>query len=761
MTGTSRALQRLGVAGLSAVLMVTGMASFGATAANAATQNNQATGISLTPPGDAATVGSCNPFTATVTPTPSASNNYTLTVILSQPANNSSETPSSTTIDFCNTNGFTPASSYPNTTSGPNNAIQQSPPPQQCPATGIQSTGTTHDKTATCQGTFATPNGSGQVTFGVTSNTPGSMIVQAYVDVNENGVYDSGIDKTTQVTKTWNANTAGSIQCTPATATNAAAPGATHTITCTVTTGANGAGTPANGQDVKYHITAGPDADPQAALGHQCQVVQSPNNQANIGDKYTCTITNNGVTGTDDVTVWVDTDHNGGIGTTEPQTVVHKTWVGPAPTGATVAVTCDKNTTATTTTNGNTSSTCQDPTTDKTVTFTATVKSGVNSTNPVAGVVVSWTMTANTNGGAPAGEPGNDTETLSGDNNQSTTTFGPGATAVQCTTNASGQCSVTVTDTSPTEGESVTVQASVARASGGPAQANGTKNWHNPTPQEARNVAVTPKAASQQSGGAQGFTATVTDRFGNPVSGACVGWTESGPGRLNNVQQFNCSNSAGNQFDTTCLTGSAGTCAIEVTSLAAESGTETVTASIQTTFGTGSSSSTGGPGGTYECQAAAGYSYYSDNPTPGAYAPGGTTPNANGANNASTGAPAGNCTDSGQVTWQQQSPPPPPPTAKKEHPVLNCFSPRAHVLKCRVASNPRVVGAKVKFYKFKHGVKVRRLAVTHTNKHGIAKMRLTGLRNGSVWRVKAHVGGPGKLLLGGWSNGDKSTIGHG
>jgi hypothetical protein len=708
--------------------MTTGLAAFAATAANAANNNASATNVSINPAGDSATVGTCNPFTATVTPTPAASDNYTVTVVLSQQA--PAAPAPATTTGFCDTTNFTPAASYPNPQNQPT-GTQQTPPPAICPPGG-QTGGPSAPSpapatTVTCQGNFSTQNGSGQVTFGVISNNPGTESVQVYVDKNRNGVFDNGIDTSTTVTKTWNANTAGSIACTPPTQSKPASPGATATFNCTVTTGAGGAGTPATGQDVKFHITAGPDADAPAALGHQCSDTPDPNNQANKGDTYTCQVTNvNGITGTDDITAWVDLDHNGGIGTNEPTAApVHVVWVNPAPNGATLSVTCDKNVVATTTAGGNTSTLCQDPLSDKSVKFTASVKSGVNSTNPVVGTLVTWAITQNNPG---TNEPASDAETL--DNSS-------------CTTGSDGTCSVTLTNGTPTEGENIQVTATVKTANGGTVQATGTKQWHNPTPQEARNVTVAPAHATQVPGGAQSFTAAVTDRFGNPVSGSCVGWSESGPGRLNNVQQFNCSDANGNQFDTTCLTGATGQCTIEVTSLSTESGTETVTASIQTANGNNGSGSAvpffGGPNATYECNSAAGFSYFNDpNGNPGNYNPGGTTPNANGANNVATGASAGACTASGTVTWQKSVTPPPAKTRITAH--INCHVPthHRHRLRCRVQENPVRSGLRVKFKRLVHGHKAF-LGSDFTNSHGRAHLFLTHLKKGHTYRVFAHV----------------------
>lgn len=724
MTGTSRALRRLGVAGLSAVLMTTGLAAFTAVAANAANVNAGATSVSVTPPGDSATVGTCNPFTATVSPTPAAADNYTVTVVLSQQA----PTTQSTKIGFCNTTNFTPASSYPNPQNQPT-GTQQTPPPAICPAggqTGGPSVPLATPTTVTCQGNFSTQNGSGQVTFGIISDTAGSETVQVYVDNNRNGVFDSGIDKTTTVTKTWNANTAGSIACTPTTQSKAASPAATTTFTCTVTTGAAGAGTPATGQDVKFHVTAGPDADAPAALGHACNDTPDPNNQANKGDTYTCTVTNNGVTGTDDLTAWVDQDGNGGIGSTEPTAApVHVVWVSPAPNGSTVAVTCDKNVTATTTSaGGNVSSVCQDPLTDKSVKFTATVKSGVNSTNPVVGTLVSWTITGNN--GAGVGDPATDTETLD---------------SSSCTTDSSGSCSVNLTNGVPTEGEVISVQASVGLASGGTSVANGTKQWHDPFEEEARNVTVAPASATQIPGGAQTLVGTATDRFTNPVAGVCIGWRETGPGRFTNAQQTpSCfaEDNAGNtsQFDTTCVTGSNGQCSVEVTSLTTESGAETVTASIENTFTENSGNPAPGFSRSYECQSPAGFSYFSDPVgNPGNFHPDvPTTPNANGANNPATGAPAGNCTAAGTVNWSQSTPPPPPAKRKVVGVHLTCFSNHKHSVTCNAQLSKPISGVTVVLHNGKGAV----VGTDTTNGSGKAVFHLHHLKSHKKHHYRAH-----------------------
>jgi hypothetical protein len=90
--------------------------------------------------------------------------------------------------------------------------------------------------------------------------------------------------------------------------------------------------------------------------------------------------------------------------------------------------------------------------------------------------------------------------------------------------------------------------------------------------------------------------------------------------------------------------------------------------------------------------------------------------------------------------------------------VLTCFSPRKHVLKCKVVSSPRVVGAEVKFRRVHaDGTLGKLIALRTTNSNGVAKFRKRHLKSGKVWRVIAHVARQGDVR-GGYSNIDKTRI---
>src|SRR4051794_32247896 len=103
MTRTSRALKRLGVAGLAAVTIGAGIPAFFAGAANAAV----ATGVSLTPDTASVGVNTCQSFTASVTPAPTNPDSTTVDVQITQnnPTNNTNTPPVPSTLTFCDPDG--------------------------------------------------------------------------------------------------------------------------------------------------------------------------------------------------------------------------------------------------------------------------------------------------------------------------------------------------------------------------------------------------------------------------------------------------------------------------------------------------------------------------------------------------------------------------------------------------------------------------------------------------------------------------------
>jgi len=694
MTGTSKALKRLGVAGLSAALMSVGLVPF-ATMANASSGHpTTATSTAISPTSDTAPVGDCNPYTVTVP------EGASVTVQISQAVSRATDGVT-TGIDFCvpasGANDSTPTNAAPIATPGSTTAVNGAAGVHCYNNTAPPAGGT---NTLSCQQDYLdTADADHTVVIGVTSSETGTMNIQTWGDLNGNGAVDVNEQASVaHATKTWVARTVTKIDCSPKTATNPT--NTQHQFTCTATGASD---VTISGADVRFYVQSGPDAAAYpASPGHPCGTFAALNNSdtpttngTDSSGTATCRVNNGGVPGTDQIYVWVESNSIAGPQGTETNTTVSKQWVNAAPSGSQVSVTCSPNQTETTGTAPNQGATCQDPLSDTSATFTATVVNGVPA-QPQAGVLVQWSISAN-NGGGP-GEPvtpSNEAETLS---------------ASSCTTAANGTCSVTLNDPTPTEGEAIQVQASVAtQGLGGPSTAVGTKVWHNPDPDESRNITVEPATQSASSGGAATLLATVTDRFANPVEGEFVGWTESGPGAF--------------RSGSFCFTNADGQCSIEVSSLGSEKGADTVTATLD-----------GTPASTDECNApadksqydATGYNASAATVSTNAGSPSGTT-----FTNTATGAPAGNCSADATVTWGS-----PPPSGKQAmHLHLACFSHHKGKIKCVAQAAPAIAGLTVKFFN-KKGHKV---AEDITNKAGKAHFIKTGKKSGKTYTFQAHL----------------------
>jgi len=608
MTRTSKALKRLGVAGVVVATIGAGVPAFFATAAQAAVPP---TTLSIAPPSQTGAAGTCLNYTVTATDAaaqPSAG--ATITVTLTPQAGS----PSTQDVDFCTASDGTvsPAPSAPaNVTNG-----------------GVG---------ANDQGVFFT-NNAGQVSFGVISNQAGVVNIQAFYDANNNGAFTAG-EPQTQTTATFGAGGApGSnaqadivrcVDATPESATNVV--GETHTFTAHLTTSSTGVapsavatqnsnnsactGNPVPGVTPVFNVTG--STTPPGNLG-PINCTQSDNTGMS-----TCSYSRSAVV-TDTINVFVN-QSNGTTGgqdvgacpagggaspnACEPGDTITKNWIA-AQSGNTIAVTCaadpgaggsgtsvaDTNGTAANTGAGNAA--CTNAKSDNDRVFTATVNNTATTPVPQNGILVRFTVT-----------------TGDGTLNGSTT-----SQTFDCTTAGSGTCSVLLTDATPVAGEKNTVTAVIRGTS---SSGSATLTFTN-TPQDARNVTLTPKTQTVTPGSGVGsVTALVTDVDGAPVPGVVVTFTESGPGRFVNT--------AGSSTGVT--TDANGKATVEVSSLASESGDETITADISQF------------NGTTQCTATAGHA------GPGNTNPyGATTPQAN--------SKAGNCSDSAVVTYGSASPTP-------------------------------------------------------------------------------------------------------
>lgn len=597
MSQGTRRLRRLAVVSASAALLAGGVLPLSSGTAFAATGDN-ASAATISPTSGSTTVGTCSAYQVTATP---ASTTTKFDVQLSQTVSASGNT-AGTTVSFCNVSGFTGVTNGSSTTTAGNKVAAN--------AAG----------TSTVNAQFST-DAHGVVTFGVTSTNPGTVAIHVYNDINGNNVFEPAVDTSlASASASIVANVVSGVACTPTSETNPV--GTPQTVTCSLTTSSGSPATAASPAVVRLEIVSGPDVSSSHII--DCTDVSNP--AAGAYGRYACTFTNNGTAGTDHIVAWYDANNDQVIDAGEPtQTGITATWLAAAPSTAVVHVTCATNQTDAA------GDSCQNPLTAKTEAFTATVLSNATaSATPVAGVKVSWTE----NGGSTAS-----------------------VSPTQCTTDAHGQCGTTLTETKPANNETVRVTATVPTYSSGSGAGSvtgsGTKTWHTPQPTEARNVAVAPKTATQTSGGVQTFVATVTDRFGNPVQSACVAWSTSGPGHFVSTSSGNLTGcelsydaSTGvyqhNNAQFFCFTNASGQCSAQVGSNPSEAGDQRVTADI----GNAHNNSDLGvfkP----ECTSAAGQTYAS---TAGGPIPG-TTPQAYVAPHAT----AGNCTDSGVVTWKQRT----------------------------------------------------------------------------------------------------------
>jgi len=689
MSRASRSLRRLVVVGAGTAAIATGVVPLATGTAFAAV-----TSIAISPTSDTETVNDCNVFTVTT------QKNEAVEVEISQTVPGNATTNTTASIGWCNVGAFG-ATVAPNPEAPDNTPANYDTDGNAAanPCDQATNAGTTPD-TATCDAGF-TSDANGKFSFGVISDNPGTMSVTAFNDTDASGTLTQGDQPRAAAQKTWVADTPGGntpIDCTPKTDTNPA--GQDHIFTCTVKTAS---GTGARAQDVKFIVQPG---GPDYPSGNQtCNDVSAPGAYGT----YSCTLHNGGGIGTDQIFVWVDEDHSGFAETGEPSTTISKTYVNAAPNNSIVAVDCSPNEENPATLNNEFSDYegyCNEPLNVTTVTFTATVTAGGA---PQSGKVVNWTddgfnfQDANANG--PVYDPAN----------------GDAGYDSKCITDNSGKCSITVSNSPTTDGDHFWAEADVPVSNGGINEGFALAQWNARTSDDARNIALSPASATQPTGGAQDFTATVTERDGNPVPGVCVGFNEAGPGHVDNPDNVVCgiSNSGpgaqAGSYDTTCVTSSTGTCRITVVSQAGETGAETITATIDpANYGTNNTTNDG-----QECTAPANrtFVYGSNTGTP----PGDLSQNA----------PAGNCTASGQVNWKA-------PTVTQHRVIvslhLTCFSPRKHVVKC-IAQLSRPISGVTVVFRNAAGTVVGRSV---TNSAGKAKLKLTGLKSHKTHRYHAH-----------------------
>jgi hypothetical protein len=492
--------------------------------------------------------------------------------------------------------------------------------PQFCT---LNSSGTTSTPGPNPAGVGATDNqefttdAAGKITFGVVSATQGVIDVTAFVENNGaaggNGVPNTGepSDSSVQTVTAGDATAVTTVDASPNSETDT-----TNTTVSFTAKATNSAGQGVSGQTIYFDVTSGPNAAavaPTACTGTTDQT-----------GTVTCSYAAGSGTGTDTIVVWIDNSTAAAAApgvkdAGDSSDTITKTFQAPLAAGATVSLTCADNY------SGNNGGGCQVPLGKTTETLTATVKnaSGV----VVPGAVVNFSFVSGNEAATPA-EPADSLSPTS------------------CSTNASGQCTTTLTNPVPGQNDSIVVRASVATGAT-TATDDVTVLYRNPVPKEARNIVLTPETATKTVGDVQAFTATVTDRFGNPVQNVQVTFGENGTGR------FTTGGSTVAQF-----TNASGQATVEITSTQGETpGGNTITSTVTgyDTNANGVVDAGEGRGALTnddECEQPANTSTYDTNGAPTAA----TTGN-------QPGATAGNCADTSTMNFVAASSPSPSPSS--------------------------------------------------------------------------------------------------
>ncbi|HWC33776.1 MAG TPA: Ig-like domain-containing protein [Mycobacteriales bacterium] len=352
--------------------------------------------------------------------------------------------------------------------------------PTGCANGGSTTTGNSVTGTGPYNNTFThtvTTDASGSVTFGIMTSAAGTGTVKLDVPSNTSVA-------TSAVNVTWNSGGADSItSVTPAPGSTSQLTGTTASFNVTV---ANN-GSPVQGVTVMEETTTGPDTIAPTSCG-----------TSNASGQVTCTVHNGGTAGADALTFWVDNSsgscsHTTGPDSCEPKGTATATFTAaPAVSSANSTLTCVQQLAGAN--KGTAQTDCTVPTSQTSVTFTATVKDA--SGNPISGAPVTFTATAAKLGGT----------TLSGSNLPASATTN---------TNSSGVATYTVSDPTPAGGDNASVSAAVGATSVGSA----TAHWAAPA---ATGLTVAPALQTVTKGGTVTVKATVTDQFGTAVSGTHV-----------------------------------------------------------------------------------------------------------------------------------------------------------------------------------------------------------------------------------------------
>jgi hypothetical protein len=309
----------------------------------------------------------------------------------------------------------------------------------------------------------------GTYTFGVASDTVGSGTVTVTAN---NAIPNStpAAFATASVNATWAAGGAAAV--TTLTPTPTSFTGYAHTLASYTITATDHSGLPVEGVSLTSTTESG---GPDFGTPLTCPSATDHNGQT------TCTIRNNGTPGTD----VFDTSVTGGTATVRPTA----TFVAlPATSAGEFTLTCPDQT------NGGAAATiCVVPTDQHSVTYSATVLDTTAAHAPISGVTVNFATSGSGTGSTPP---------------TTTPLTGSGIT------NASGVATFVVTNSTATNGDDVSVIATI----GDPAHSGFTTtathaHWET---RQAATITITPQLQTITKGGSVTFTAQELDQFGAP-----------------------------------------------------------------------------------------------------------------------------------------------------------------------------------------------------------------------------------------------------
>ncbi len=500
------------------------------------TWSGQAFAVAMTD-GDTATAGTCNEFTVRVTDqggNPVVGQTVDVEQVLAGAATEPNETRE---LAFCD----------------PPNAQGPNPTGQGGTAFG-DVTGNNQGQTAgqagrntTVRGEVGPTNNNGEVTFGITINQTtanATVNVRSWVDTGgDNDTFDAG-EPTDTATKTWTPGGAGNVtglDATPETATNPN--GTQHQVTVTLT----GASGPIQGVTPNSVIANNAAGRPQGDVA-DANAGTSPNAAGNQGNfnVYNCTASNaQGVStctftdplgtaaGTDTIVFYVNQAGGGTAGpdANEPQDGVQKTWTA-GPQNLILDVQCAGTGTTDDQDVGEQGPDnagvpdCTNPVSDADEVFTAIVTNAQNIGQQ--NIRVDFSFGARTNGNAAGANNSTNDATLNATPGGQVGTT-PGGLQTFCLTDATGRCSVTLSNPTPVAGDTIAVNGVISgQTVGGVPADTATKQWQAGVVFQGGTITLTPRAATNQIGTQHTVTATVRNQFGQPVQGADVDFRITG-----------------------------------------------------------------------------------------------------------------------------------------------------------------------------------------------------------------------------------------